>query len=237
MKKELDDLLCATYPKIFAERQKEESLMFFGFTCGDGWFNPIDGLCAYLQSLTDERGAPQVVATQVKEKFGQLRFYVKYITTENGGLDITEKQRAAIEFAEFMSARTCDVCGKRGEIIKGGMPIVTRCKEHTDPVLLVNLHREEMRRIIAERKGGANPRVCFSKPYTGPNGENEIEILLTDYSDGLSLLDIGGMMGGLSDLTGVYVNVTTVISDPRQISGGERAIQHIQYMLDNSEPL
>ncbi len=131
MKKELDDLLCATYPKIFAERQKEGSMMRYGFTCGDGWFNLIDGLCAYLQNLTDECGAPQVVATQVKEKFGQLRFYVKYITTENGGLDITEKQRAAIEFAEFMSARTCDVCGCPGETIKGSMPVVTCCKDHS----------------------------------------------------------------------------------------------------------
>lgn len=131
MKKELDDLLCATYPKIFAERQKEGSMMRYGFTCGDGWYTLIDGLCAYLQNLTDERGAPQVVATQVKEKFGQLRFYVKYITTENGGLDITEKQRAAIEFAEFMSARTCDVCGCPGETIKGSMPVVTCCKDHS----------------------------------------------------------------------------------------------------------
>ncbi|OYV28370.1 MAG: hypothetical protein B7Z79_13065 [Thiomonas sp. 20-64-9] len=124
MKKELDDLLCATYPKIFAERQKEGSLMHYGLTCGDGWFNLIDGLCAYLQWLTDDHGEPQVTATQVKEKFGQLRFYIA------GRHMATDKQRAAIDFTEFMSARTCDVCGKRGEIIKGGMPIVTRCKEH-----------------------------------------------------------------------------------------------------------
>lgn len=232
MKKELDDLLCAKYPKIFAERQKDGSSMSYGFTCGDGWFNLIDVLCAYLQSLTDDRGEPQAVAVQVKEKFGVLRFYIASRHTA------TPKQRAAIEFAEAMSSRTCDVCGCPGEIIKGSMPLVARCKQHTDPVLLVNLHREEMRRIIAERKGGANPRVYFPEPFSGPNGENKVEILLTDYDKDIGL-DFYGVMGDLSDLLGIDVNATTIKygDEDRAYSGGKRAYEYIHWMLDNSEPL
>lgn len=57
MNQELDDLLCSRYPKIFARRQAKDSTMHYGFCCGDGWFNLIDGLCTSLQFMTDERGA------------------------------------------------------------------------------------------------------------------------------------------------------------------------------------
>ena len=69
MKKELDALLCSRYPLIFADRHAPmtQSCMYWGFSCGDGWFDLIDTLCARLQFATDHNKAPQVVATQVKE--------------------------------------------------------------------------------------------------------------------------------------------------------------------------
>jgi hypothetical protein len=47
MKKELDNKLCETYPKIFRNRNAsmQESCMHWGFECGDGWYNLIDQLC------------------------------------------------------------------------------------------------------------------------------------------------------------------------------------------------
>lgn len=65
---------------------------------------------------------PQVVATQVKEKFGGLRFYY------NGGDD---KIEAFVTFAEMLSQRTCDVCGAPGKPHGGGW-ITTRCDNHAD---------------------------------------------------------------------------------------------------------
>ena len=62
----------------------------------------------------------QVVAQQVKEKFGGLRFYY------SGGDDTIH---AYVTFAEYLSERTCDVCGAPGKQSGGGW-IVTRCKEH-----------------------------------------------------------------------------------------------------------
>jgi hypothetical protein len=59
-------------------------------------------------------------ATQVKEKFGALCFYVS---------GATDAQYAAISFAEHMSAITCDVCGNRGKINRGGW-LKCRCKKH-----------------------------------------------------------------------------------------------------------
>ena len=83
MKKELDALLCSRYPLIFADRHAPmtQSCMYWGFSCGDGWFDLIDTLCARLQFATDHNKAPQVVATQVKEKWGMLCFYYWGATT------------------------------------------------------------------------------------------------------------------------------------------------------------
>ena len=63
---------------------------------------------------------PQVVAIQVKEKFGTLRFY------SYGGDDYT---RGVEHMAESMSARTCEECGAPGKSRRGGW-IQTLCDEH-----------------------------------------------------------------------------------------------------------
>lgn len=63
---------------------------------------------------------PQVKAVQVKEKFGTLRFYTDFES---------DKMRTAIDFAELMSAKTCEVCGDRGTMNEEGWRSV-RCNEH-----------------------------------------------------------------------------------------------------------
>lgn len=125
MKKELDDLLCQRYPLIFAERHlsMKETCMYWGFTCGDGWFDLIDSLCERLQFWTDHNGAPQVVASQVKEKWGELCFYPRGAASE--------KQWGMIEMAEAMSARICEQCGKPGRMLVCGHTFMTRCSDDT----------------------------------------------------------------------------------------------------------
>jgi hypothetical protein len=51
---------------------------------------------------------PQVVADQVKEKFGTLRFYY------HGG---DEKIRGMVELVENFSARVCEECGRVDELV------------------------------------------------------------------------------------------------------------------------
>lgn len=123
MRKALDDLLCERYPLIFAERHlpMQESCMYWGFSCGDGWLTLIDTLCAQLQSHTDLNGAPQVVATQVKEKFGELRFYVQAAD---------DYQRGMIAFATAMSAQLCEECGHPGQRLNRGGWVRTCCEKH-----------------------------------------------------------------------------------------------------------
>lgn len=134
MRDELDDLLVQKYPKIFRDRNKsmQETCMCWGFTHGDGWFEILDAACANIQShvdwkrrqhseLTDEEfdEQHQVVAAQVKEKFGGLRFYVD---------NCDDYTRGVIALAESMSYRTCEYCGNKGHRRSGGW-VKTLCDE------------------------------------------------------------------------------------------------------------
>ncbi len=129
MKKELDELLCKKYPKLFFERDlpMSQTAMCWGFTCGDGWFNIIDNLCANIQSHIDwknknEEVITQVVVKQVKEKFGTLRFYI------SGGDDYIH---GLIAMAESMSGVTCESCGSPGTRQGRGW-IRTLCDKHEE---------------------------------------------------------------------------------------------------------
>jgi len=126
MKKELDEKLCAKYPKIFANRHGDmrTTAMCWGFACGDGWYWLIDRLCSNLQWDTDNNNRngkyPQVVASQVKEKFGGLSFYVESATPE---------QYAVISFAETLSNYTCEECGTTKNIGHTKGWIQTLCED------------------------------------------------------------------------------------------------------------
>lgn len=123
MKRELDALLCERYPLIFADRDGDitRSGMPFGFQCGDGWFGLIDALCERLQFSTDQDGLPQVVASQVKEKWGGLCFYVQ---------SASEEQWSMIQMVEAMSGRICEECGQPGQVLVEGSVFLTRCQAH-----------------------------------------------------------------------------------------------------------
>ena len=121
----LDQKLCDTFPKIFAERSKPpaESAMHWGFQCGDGWFWLIYELCRALQDRIDKNpGVPQVVATAVKSKLATLRFHY------DGGDAIIE---GMVELAELLSYSVCETCGTTqdvGHTTEGWLE--TSCKAH-----------------------------------------------------------------------------------------------------------
>ena len=131
MRKELDEELCRKYPEIFQNRNGDmrTTAMCWGFECGDGWYNIIDAACAQIENHLenqrrlhkDTKHIPMaVIASQVKEKYGTLRFYVW------GGDEYVD---GIIDMAEAMSARTCETCGAPGKIRMGGW-IRTLCDEH-----------------------------------------------------------------------------------------------------------
>jgi hypothetical protein len=130
MNEKLDEQLCARYPKIFVNRHADmtTTAMCWGISCGDGWYNILDQLCHNIQSHTDWQNretvkVSQVVASQVKEKFGGLRFYY------NGGDDYIH---GLTTMAESMSEVTCETCGSPGRS-RGSGWVYTACDTHTNP--------------------------------------------------------------------------------------------------------
>lgn len=86
--------------------------MCFGFECGDGWYQIIYDLSVSIETLAAQLKADGVAeeqlpcVSQVKEKFGGLRFYVDNLYGDMGEL---------IDAAETLSQETCDMCGGRGK--------------------------------------------------------------------------------------------------------------------------
>ncbi len=141
MKLELQKKLMDKYPKIFAQKDlpMSQTAMCWGIDCGDGWYWILDMLCGTIQSYCDNRnsgvklrnedyareGKPiaeaewQVEATQVKEKFGGLRFYITSGDDEIYGM---------IDLAEHMSYHTCEQCGNiKTAKVRGDGWIYTFC--------------------------------------------------------------------------------------------------------------
>ena len=92
--------------------------MCWGFECGDGWYDLLNMLCINIQTHCEYNpDIPQVVAMQVKEKYGTLRFYA------HGG---DEYISGVISMAELMSGSICESCGNKGTKRYGDW-VRTRC--------------------------------------------------------------------------------------------------------------
>jgi hypothetical protein len=76
MKTELENKIFEKYDKIFRNRTKpmSQTCMCWGLACGDGWYHILDYLCKNLQEV-EKKYDVQVIADQIKQKFGGLRFY------------------------------------------------------------------------------------------------------------------------------------------------------------------
>jgi len=113
MRKELEDYLVKTYPKLYCDEENKPSLSY-GFECEDGWFRLILWLSSYIQEYIDFNNesaekypehytkVEQVKVHQVKEKFGSLRYYIK------GG---DEHINAVIGFSMHISGKMCEYTG------------------------------------------------------------------------------------------------------------------------------
>ena len=130
MKKELDEKLCKDFPLLFEDRHADMRMtaMCWGFP-GTGWEPLIRRLAEKLEKMIregildgswTEENHPR--ASQVKEKFAGLRFYMSYSTDAIEDL---------IDDAENESYRTCEECGEPGEVRKDGW-MVTLCDACND---------------------------------------------------------------------------------------------------------
>jgi len=114
MKQELRDKLIKKFPDIFPDEKvgpsgypgKKTRLLPFQFGCGDGWFQLLYDLCTDFKKEMEPED--HLIAQQVKEKFGGLRFYANY------DHDKYKKIQDIINAAESKSHKICEQCGKPG---------------------------------------------------------------------------------------------------------------------------
>ena len=123
MNKELELELVKKYPKILSEYGGDptQTCMSWGIEHDTGWFKLLDECMAKLQYFCDlcskDGEEVQVVASQIKEKFGTLSFYTSVYGGDNIQHDIIDD---IIDTAERKSAYTCEVTGEHGEPCKKG---------------------------------------------------------------------------------------------------------------------
>jgi len=133
MKTELELKLVKKYPKILRDYKGDpmQTCMSFGIEADSGWYNLLDKCMEKLQYFCDlcfyKSGVEvQVVANQIKEKFGTLAFYTSVYGADGIQNDIIDD---IINEAERKSAYTCEVTGEHGEICKKGGWYRTLCYE------------------------------------------------------------------------------------------------------------
>ena len=125
MRKELELQLAEDFP--FMRRRPENNkkagyiadlYAAFGCECDDGWYLLLHNLCTEITQAYAEQGAePDIEVTQIKEKYGGLRFYA---CAPPEIYDIIDKYEA-------ISEETCERCGQPGTMRINNDWYLVRC--------------------------------------------------------------------------------------------------------------
>lgn len=108
--------LIKAFPEFLGiPKSPKEGAMYFGFECGDGWYQIIYDMCTEIVKIAKEHNillGPSdnfeelgLYVVQIKEKFGTLRVYT------SGTWDAIQE---VIDKAEMLSGITCEGCGLEG---------------------------------------------------------------------------------------------------------------------------
>lgn len=153
MKKELDEALCRDFPNLYSDRSRHmnQSAMFWGFQCGDGWYGLLRRLsekleplvaaqplvcywCNYLASehpICEDNEFSEDGKFRCDKTEFVLPCRASTVKEKFGTLRFyltaeSDEMSKAIAIAEAESAITCEACGEKGEI-RGGGWLVTLC--------------------------------------------------------------------------------------------------------------
>jgi hypothetical protein len=143
--------LVEAYPDLFHPLAGQPGVAQASPECGEGWRDLLERACARIRAVVRADGG-SFHATQIKEKYGTLRFYWQGALLSEADARIEE----AIALAEARSACTCETCGDKGRLYRSGGWLMTRCATHAQgrPVEIKpgveNVHIVE--RIVGNRR-------------------------------------------------------------------------------------
>lgn len=117
----LEDKLKSEFPLLLVKMHgsARETCMAYGVECDDGWYELIRSLCREVQDWSD-RTEKQIVAEQIKEKFGGLRFYISSNKTNPISDGEWSVLNGIINRYEEMALNTCEITGAKGTLSKRG---------------------------------------------------------------------------------------------------------------------
>jgi aminoglycoside phosphotransferase family enzyme len=99
--------------------------MCFGFEHDDGWFGLVHDLSAKLEKINAGlEGETKIVASQVKEKYAGLRFYIGATP-----MSVADEVYDMIDEAEEASYKVCEACGQEGHVRERHGWLKTLCDE------------------------------------------------------------------------------------------------------------
>lgn len=110
--------LCKEYPELYTDVY---------FECDNGWYGILSGLAMAFRDILKDNLEGEVEVYQVKEKFGELRFYYQLhnVTDDEAGLI-----NAIVRLAEVSSGQTCELCGDYGKSCHKNGWCKTLCETH-----------------------------------------------------------------------------------------------------------
>ena len=124
-----DEELGCKYPILLQNLHgnPRTTCMAWGFEISPGWYGIVDDCCYELERLNQHwsTSGNSVVADQIKEKFGELRFY---FSADNPVL--WDEAREIIRCAEYRSEMTCCICGESGRTQRHDGWYGTWCDDH-----------------------------------------------------------------------------------------------------------
>lgn len=131
MDQSLQEKLYTDFPKLFRTKDLPETkcLMCYGICCSDGWFELLYHMCREIDNICRDLEGDQYPAFfQIKQKFGELRVYFKYMTDDH---DLSDKIYKIVLNYSIKSNRTCEICGEYGDlhVNKTGY-IYVSCEKH-----------------------------------------------------------------------------------------------------------
>ncbi len=147
----LEHALQRDYPALYSDCRESH------FWCEDGWYPLLRALSQAVETYCQENDIG-IHVTQVKQKFGTLRYYHGYDSTLTDAQG-DELSKIVDDYCD-RSRRICEKCGLPGTLLVSGAYWHVACPEHADggltPGVFQQLQEAKFKRMELPRGDGVD---------------------------------------------------------------------------------